>query len=488
MAVVQHQEIPSSGAHSCHRLHTVSKFLQLSINRTLNITIIASMVGFASTHIPPWDWRHLFPESRPNASYIESTPTTTISQRLNRLNASNIESPPAPTTFGRLKTKPVPLSNKRKAPESLEEWEEKSKRQKIERIAAADTRNYTEAAAITIAWEDHDFPNAVYQKELHDLESGLLEGCMGVGQCERVRIPADCEDANVFVCREMDDFKRKHAGRNVLQLIYYAGHGGHETANRKAAPRRHVLRAHSRSIGGQSFELNSLLWNTMFKGKEDTVVLLDCCNAELAIRSSLSGCKDVFGACAETRFTLGPGPNSFTTLLIRAFRALKEEYGSFTMETWVRLTAQLAAKHNYELPIHQSFGDPRYQILFQPDVWMQKKRKRLLRKRRRLVSTTLQEIFKAQYLNTSDLPDQDEVRHIEACLGETFSMLDVYRTFRRRRDVEVEYDLCNDKFENADDVPSALYNCEDCGRNRCWSPCEEGPDYSHDYWVKIAMD
>lgn len=358
---------------------------------------------------------------------------------------------------------PPSLSGKRKAPDSLQEWEEKRKKQKLERIDAAETRDYAGVVAVTITWEDHDFPVAAYKKELHDLESGLFENCFGVTKCERVVIPADCGDAETYVWQAIRDFKQRHVDKNCLQLIYYAGHGGE--GNSQDAAAGPVLRATSKRSKGQSFKLNSLLWNSMFMGEDDTVVLLDCCYAELAIRSSLSGCKDVFGACAETRFTLGPGPQSFTTLLIQAFQVLCAKEGSpwsslsFSMDKWARITAELASDQHHELPIHQSFGETKFQILFQPDLWMRRKRRRQFL-RREQVAKILREIWREEDLGTECPINPDEIASIESdpALTESLSALKVFEAYLRMRDARqreiegaIKRRLCNVDFEPFDD-------------------------------------
>lgn len=310
-------------------------------------------------------------------------------------------------------------------------------------------KEYSDVRAIVITYQEHDLNYAELGEELERVVD-LFENLLGVKKCVEVKIPAYLVGNAVggYVRNEIEGFKAAVEYTDVLNLMYYAGHGGRGSNGRTLT---------AASGRGQSFEWNSLQWDCIFSGDCDTLVFMDCCFAGASFRCSFQGRKDVFGACSAMRTTAGPGPNSFTDLLILAAWSMSGH--GFILENWVNQTDELAEENGCIPPVSQSFGDARHQIFFQPQVWMAKKRQKeakeqaarlavrrieeMRRKQIACINATLVSIWEQPALAYESFPSDDEIGRMERdrSLELPLTEIGVYRAFRKIKDDEVEEGL-----------------------------------------------
>jgi hypothetical protein len=258
--------------------------------------------------------------------------------------------------------------------------------------------------------------------------------------------------------REITRMRPESSGQKVLELVYYAGHGGRNYDGSS-------LIAASRGRGGQEFDWNEFQTRTMSSADQDTVVFLDCCFAGLACQTREQGSKHKFSACEAEGTTAVPGPHSFTSFFTDACWTFGDE--GFTLEQWAFATLKLARRRGGMEPVCESFGVAEYPIFFEPALWCERAEAENERQaeenanamkwhRQVEITAIFREIVASGGMTDAELPTEEETADIEASrsLTQPFSQIGVYRAFRRMRDQQREQNLTgsekNDQYYNTD--------------------------------------
>ncbi|KAK3691818.1 hypothetical protein LTR37_018417 [Vermiconidia calcicola] len=121
------------------------------------------------------------------------------------------------------------------------------------------------------------------------------------------------KDCTVELTQRPQKFKSQSADNNELLIVVYSGHG---RCDEQDVPRK--LKWTPTSSGSPIIEWNDIRNNILFSGEKDTLLILDCCYAEAAYKAVYTARKDILAACAGNFTTPGPGPGSFTDLLMKA--------------------------------------------------------------------------------------------------------------------------------------------------------------------------
>ncbi|KAF2162489.1 hypothetical protein M409DRAFT_27112 [Zasmidium cellare ATCC 36951] len=140
--------------------------------------------------------------------------------------------------------------------------------------------------------------------------------------------------------QHVSNFVASEDSENGLLLVYYAGHGHTEAAS---LGRITLSGAYTEDESEKKFA--SIEWSSvelvLSKTKSDVLEIFDCCHAGLLCTQaefrSFTRCFEILAACAHNQRTPAPGPNSFTTALIRALKELACREGFSTDQLYSKL-------------------------------------------------------------------------------------------------------------------------------------------------------
>ncbi|KAL8662735.1 MAG: hypothetical protein Q9202_004427 [Teloschistes flavicans] len=218
---------------------------------------------------------------------------------------------------------------------------------------------YKSVSVLVIYWKDGDMPG--FKEEADSI--GVLFADTFNYDVDYYEIPS--ADSHMELDRRINTFISEHRDPNDLMIIHYGGHGDpdDETAREKLA----VWAALSQ--GGPTVDW-SIIQPKLGHAKAEVLLLLDCCFAAQAARNSQNRAippnLELLAACAMGRKSPPPGPESFTSHVIRQLRDSLAATGSAKISD---LALSLVHRNNKyrETPIHFSgLGRGRSTVSLEP--------------------------------------------------------------------------------------------------------------------------
>ncbi|KAI4194485.1 MAG: hypothetical protein LQ350_007736 [Teloschistes chrysophthalmus] len=218
---------------------------------------------------------------------------------------------------------------------------------------------YKSISVLVIYWKDADMPG--FKEEAYSV-GALFAGTFRY-DVNYYEIPSD--DSHMELDRRINTFISEHRDPDDLLIIHYGGHGDpdNETAHEKLA----VWAALSQ--GGSTVDW-SIIQPKLGHAKAEVLLLLDCCFAAQAARNSQNRAippnLELLAACAMGRKSPPPGPDSFTSHVIRQLRASLAANGSAKISDLALSLAHRSNKYR-ETPIHFSgLGRGRSTVSLEP--------------------------------------------------------------------------------------------------------------------------
>ncbi|KAL2064192.1 hypothetical protein VTL71DRAFT_4686 [Oculimacula yallundae] len=193
---------------------------------------------------------------------------------------------------------------------------------------------YNNAAVLLLSWHE-DVDELKTSNEVSALE-GVFRDLFHY-QTQRSTITQDPRNpAQVQVNLILSKFVSDHGDPDTLLIVYYAGHG------KPGESDKGLNLACKQSLNPDvNNKLHEIVWDSaehiIRATLSDVLVIFDCCHAGQLEKNTRSGYRrrafEFLAATSAKSTTRKPGPNSFTTALIWALKALSEgENKSFSTQ------------------------------------------------------------------------------------------------------------------------------------------------------------
>ena len=232
-------------------------------------------------------------------------------------------------------------------------------------IFTSSTR-YRDVHVLMLSWEDQ-YDDLKVQGELDEL-GAVFRDTYNFKVTHEQLTRREKKRTQTQINKIVADWVYLHDGTKTLLIVYFAGHG------RRGSKDGDLEITGKRSLFDLQDPLDRVIWNRteqILAGIEaDVFQIFDCCYAgSFGSRGgSGSGASEYLAATTENGLAARPGPNSFTTALIWALKALAKDPSRFT-------TSQLAKKINTapgfpesQTPIlsYRPWHNPMERIVLQP--------------------------------------------------------------------------------------------------------------------------